>query len=367
MENIIVYFILFSVTIFFAHRASQKNNIWHDYNIYIAIITFSLVVGLRWNVGLDYPTYLNLIQGYLPDYELDRIEYVPREMMILIQKTELPFYIWFISMACIQIVFLYLAIDRLNKFLLSWGTFFFLCLFLDFSLNIIRQVTALSVVLCAYVMYEGGKKYVYILLCVLAYGFHHSSLVIAFFIPLLARTKDILSTKWQIILFSTSICFKNILPVIFSKISFMSDYVGYATIFEAVSNGGSEQIDEGSGIGVIFNYITYYFIILNSQKIKGIIETKSGYKSFVLLYNSFFIGICAYTATMYDMLISRFFLYFTITSIIVYAATVDICIKSRNVGTIFGLMIVFLFIVMQVIKAITSDVEWQFVWDAGIL
>lgn len=363
MERLLVYSVLFPVMIVFAYRASKTSKIWENYNVYLAIITYSLIVGLRWNVGEDYISYYNLIMGYVPDYELDRIECIPREAMILIQKLGLPFYYWFVGMALVQIVSLYVAINRIDKTLLPWCTFFFLFLFLDASLNIVRQSTALTIGLCALVFWGESKRCIALALCLLAYGFHHSSvIVLSFFI--IAQVKGILSTKWQLILFTVSLFCKSLLPIVFVRVSFLSDYIGYSHIFDSIINNSSLQIEKGSGLGVILNYVSYYFIILCSQRVKQYFETKTN--SFALLYNVFFIGICAYSSTMYDMLISRLFMYFTIASVVIFASTIYANIKMNGIAKLFSLLIVSLFVVMQVILASSSDKEWLFIWDVGI-
>ena len=125
MTNFFVYFILFFFTIYCSNRARLTNNIWSSYRIYIAILVYGLVLGLRWNVGKDFLAYYDLITGQLSDVVFSRIEFLPRELMVIIQDFHLPFYTWFIIMAIVQILFLYISVNRVSKKLLPWCTFFF--------------------------------------------------------------------------------------------------------------------------------------------------------------------------------------------------------------------------------------------------
>lgn len=90
MTNFFVYFILFFFPIYFSNRARLTNNIWSSYRIYIAILVYGLVLGLRWNVGKDFLAYYDLITGQLSDVVFSRIEFLPRELMV-ITRSKLDF------------------------------------------------------------------------------------------------------------------------------------------------------------------------------------------------------------------------------------------------------------------------------------
>lgn len=364
MTNFFVYFILFFFTIYCSNRARLTNNIWSSYRIYIAILVYGLVLGLRWNVGKDFLAYYDLITGQLSDVVFSRIEFLPRELMVIIQDFHLPFYTWFIIMAIVQILFLYISVNRVSKKLLPWCTFFFLCLFLDHSLNIVRQCTALTVILCLFTFVEEKKYIVVIILSLVAFFIHHSSIVA---LPLIFLTyyNKILSTKYQLLIFTLSIFLgKIILPVFLERISYFTALIGYDSAMEAVM-GQDKTNEEGSGILVLFNFVLYYFIIFNSKKIYESYGEYISNKNYSLYYNLFFIGICSYAATMYDTFLSRLFMYFTIVSVIIIPSTLYICIKKRGATMILSIGFILVYVLLQFYKMLSSA-EWTFIWNINL-
>lgn len=357
--SLTVYFTIYFIMIICSYKLSSKKNIWSSVYVYIAILSFSLIVGLRWNVGMDYPAYYALIQGLTPEYELERIEFCPRIMMLFIQKHHLPFYLWFIVMASIQISCFYIAINKLCKRLLPWCCFILLFFFLEYFLNIVRQGTALMIALCALAFYLEKRWLLAFLFCLFSYSFHHSSAIILFII-VVDRIKKIPSVNFQILIFTLSIIIgATLMPIVISKFGLFTELIGYNKSVDDVLSQDL-QVKKGSGLFVLFNYLIYYLIIFNSNRMQDNCNEVIPIRKYTLFYNCFFIGICLYSSTMNNMLLSRIAMYFNISSIIIISLYLYINMKGNALKRTISLSIIAVYGFTIFLKVFLSD-DWQFV------
>ena len=144
-----------------------------------ALISITLVTGLRNYTGYDYATYVYIYEsgifdaGYEPGFVL---------LMNILRAFGLSFYYMFFIFGLATYIFLYLGIKKYTKhsgialmiFMLIPG------LYLN-TLTIIRQELAVTICFYAFFFLKEKKYKKYILLMLLASSFHYSSLVISIF------------------------------------------------------------------------------------------------------------------------------------------------------------------------------------------
>lgn len=102
---------MFIGTLVFIYRAQintrRFDTLDSNINFYVSILFFAIIVGLRWDVGIDYMAYYDLVVGNNQfETELTRLELIPRGMIIFFRNFNIPFYFWFILMAYIQLFFI---------------------------------------------------------------------------------------------------------------------------------------------------------------------------------------------------------------------------------------------------------------------
>ncbi len=355
-----VYIILYSLSLLFAIQCKnigKRKSIWKSYPVYLLIFTFTFIVGLRWDVGVDYMGYYYL---YIGDYQynsFDRLELIPRSLMNFFNSIGLPFYSWFMAMAFFQILFLIKAFEKYFFDYLPLGVFFFLIMYLALDMNVVRQGVALSIALYSYTFIKEKRIIPFLFFGVLAFFFHKSAVLIT---PLFlfAFLKRFPGPFFQLALF---IFFIFLGQLILDKLISISgpywDLLQWGHKVDQLADNEWE-IEEGTGMGVLITYIRYSIMIIFSQQ-----ALKRDTSSNVLIfYYIFFVGACFYSVTKNDMLLSRLNDYFLICDVLVSAVFIKIWLSSKNFLNIAAATICMLANVAWFASNLLRS-EWQFVWD----
>ena len=346
---IILYIFVLSFASISANNIRHKKQKWNTSTI-LLLLTFSFIIGLRWDVGMDYMTYYNLCVGnFIYDSQIERIELIPQMLFIICNKLYLPYYIWFIIMAFLQIYFIVKASFKGYVKYLPTCIFFFMVLFLGYNMNIIRQGVAYSIVFYAisFISEEQKKKYFYYI--ILASLFHKSALILLPFGFLQYKGININRFIQLIIYLSSTFSGIYIVDIIISQVEPIIKIIwGEDKYDRMLGNELENQVN--SGYGVLFIDLLCIIIILFSKQILRLHENIKPY------YWLFFIGACLFHPTMRLQYFLRINLYFFINIILLIA----IVIKDIK-NPIINFIIYFLSICMIIVTAISSN--WSFVWD----
>lgn len=367
-QTLIVYLLIYACSLVCAKQAQiatigNSRSLSSTPIFYIGIIIFSLIVGLRWNVGIDFPVYYDLLMGYYSDEaQLTRLELIPYITILGIQKYDIPFYYWFVVMAFIQMFFLQKTFDKNLKIFLVWGIFFYLTSQLAYAMNIIRQAAAVSVVLYAYTFINSREYRKYLFWVFIASLFHLSALI-GIPIMFLSRLKVSFSQIIQIVIVGLFFLFgDDIIDYVSKYIYRFSGTFEYLVRIENIYDE-ARQIKASTGLGVIFYYLRYIVLILYSKKL----SKEYGKYGFDIFYTLSFVGICLYNATMYSMYLSRISMYFSICSVICLAMLMVYLWRQKH-NTIHQLIVIGLTLVQSVLtlNAIINGYSWNFVWDSHL-
>lgn len=338
----------------------RKNNDKISKSFYIAVLFFSFVVGMRWMVGIDYANYYDFIKGYVSEFELIRIEPIPSAIASIIRNFNLPFYLWFIIMAIIQYCFLLYSFKEQKKTFIVWGIFFFLSDYLAFSLNVVRQAVAITIILFSYQYVVRKSIYNFLFLVFLATLCHYSA-IICLPIYIINRFNNILKVEYQLVIFFFLLFFgEQIINHLLSSLDMIVEVLGYAGQLEIMQNK-ELLISKKSGLGVIFYVFRFFILIIFSESLCK----RYSNLSFHVYYNIMFIGLCLYLSSMYDMYLSRILLYFKICEIIVLSIFFYDSLKKSMIGTLrFSIAVVLLLMhIAIIINSIMLSGKWMFVWD----
>ena len=286
--------------------------------LFLAIIIFSLVFGMRYYVGIDYHSYFDV---YVNDsYEILRFEPGFMFLTVLIKNTHAHYVVYFSLLAFLQLSFFFFSF-RKQKYLLP-----FLCIMLFMTgtfmcgwMNVIRQTLATTIFVFAssFLIHKGLRNLIiYLLLISLAISFHYSSAILLV-IPIIWRFKvDWISCKkaqYMILL-----------------IAFLGQLLGINQLFMGAVDllGGLfswddylDQVHEGATVGAIGMYDILTFV-LNLLVVSYSSSLKTFYKSdvfFPYVYKVGFFGIIVSYIFSSSMLISRMLLFFSIFQFPLYA------------------------------------------------
>ena len=366
LKTLIVYIMIYSCTIYCAYRAkliSQKKDATIDSTsiFYVGIVLYSLIVGLRWNVGIDYPSYYNLLMGYnKEDILLDRLEFFNRISISFIKDNYLPFYTWFILMAGIQMYFVQKTFNKNLKIFVAWGVFFYLASQLALSMNIIRQASAVAIILYAYTFLV-NKEYKYYFIWVAIASLFHTSALVGIPIYLLSKLKVSINRLLQIVILIAFFVFGESLfnYIIDLLMGYSSSFVYLMKLEDIYSSDLS--IQKGLGLGILFYYIRYFVLIIYSKQL----SKEYSHLGFDVFYTISFIGMCTYSTTMNNMVLSRIMMYFTICTIVCLSMLmVYLYKKSQNQVNFLLLVGLTVLEVILTSYAVLSGKPWAFVWDA---
>lgn len=286
-------YVIYNLALFFSVLFSTiSERIKSTSNHIPLVLSFSVVflfVGLRYNVGNDYQSYVYLFKSIVQGV-----------------NTHLEFGYYFINklfashfdgykyamIICAFITYLFLFLTLIREKILALGIFFIFTFELLFLTNDqIRQGLVIAVFLYAIYFIEQKKNYTYFLIITLAaILFHYSAFLLlpAYFI----NRKLISSYIWYIAIITSFVFylkgfFQKILLNIISFIPYYGErYIKYAKFITP------EEL--GSGLAVLFWVVLSLFIVSQQEKIKR-----------PIIVNLYMLGMIIYLISLDFHLLSR--------------------------------------------------------------
>lgn len=200
---------------------------------YFATFAFSLIEGLRWLRGVDYPHYYNDLVTMLGDYPngfpivgtTPNPEFLYSVWIHSFYATHLPFWIAFIIYSAMLIGGLLLVLKHFPKIAI-WVLPFFFVIISNHAENLIRQFIAVSFFLFAYSFYLKGERKKTLLMLIIAPLFHLGSLVLVFTFILVLILSNFIKLQNK----------KNVTLVILLSIFFYTYYLWDPSYFQSLSD-----------------------------------------------------------------------------------------------------------------------------------
>lgn len=270
--------------------------------ITLCLIVFSAV---RYNVGWDYPAYVELIEGRMSLAQFNRIEWLSRYLMLLSRYTFTQLY--FIINTIVGILCLYSVVDKYSEDKsLSMFLFLTFSLFYLMTMNIIRNFTAILIVMYACKLML-DKRYLYFIAIIFIAAGIHSSAYVGLLLPIIyiLLMKYNIGLRFNVFCFIISLFISNVLLTILSSMS--SNPLLSAVIYYIENNS--------SGSGNIYKYILYLFDIIFFVLWKKMVAQNQLNKYWITLFN---VGVCFWNAFSFQYTLSiRMALYFIVWLIII--------------------------------------------------
>lgn len=356
LYSIIVYALILFGTIFLLSK-SVSNKRYFNTLTFLGLSFFSILVGCRWEVGADYISYYEFASGlYTYDFQIERLEIIPRYLAKLTSETSIPFYVWFIIMAFVQIYFVQKTFKKVYSPLLGWGIFFFITIYLSEQMNIVRQGAAVCICLYAYTFIKEKQLLKYVLLILFASCFHKIALICLPFY-FLGYIKFSLSVSVQYIIFVVaSITSSIIVGYLLDKFAFVATLIKFDSSMN-VLKFNELQAKAGLGLGIIFNYIRYTILIFYYPQL----SKKYAKYGFDFYYMLLFVYMCIYSACFTNILLQRVFLFFSYLNVIVLAFLYHYLYTQRKNDISFLLLI--MLTIVQIMLYFYSGEPWEFIWN----
>lgn len=323
------------------------------------MLLFSLMMGLRYDVGADYLAYQ---EGYIYNYDVGKGEVLFNWIRELFNKLVLHYSVYFSFLAFLNISFFLFAFKR-DAFILPLLIFFLLTngdwLF---WMNGIRQALAMCIWIYALHFIDKKKIWRYLFWCIIAIGFHASAIILIPLYLILKNGKDYFKNiKLQLILLAAAFLIQNLLGSFIERLGpliqfYQSELTGgnYNYSMERFIEEASFTV-EGSGIAYLFRIILCVIIIIFSKRLKQYY----GSSWFNIIYFLFFIGLIIENIfPMGSTVLSRPFRYFFIFKGIMFAYFMYYLLKSKILNYyIFGIAIVIIFLAIFYLNIITANVN----------
>ncbi|MBR2458403.1 MAG: EpsG family protein [Bacteroidaceae bacterium] len=349
--------------------ASQASNVaikrgkqlWTTIPFYMLLVTFAFIVGTRYMVGMDYEQYMSIVEKGDSHYYYEKLEFLNRYLIDVVNGLNLKFYWWFIFMAFVQILFIAIAVKNNFRKVFPWIILSFFMLYISFYMNGVRQGAALSCFICATTFIKERKLYHYLVLIFIGTLFHRSIII---WTPVywIVNKELFQNIKIQYLLLGVSIVvFPIVFDVIVQKLLPFMSVIGYGNLTSSLKTA-LEDIAIGSGLGVAFRYLRWIVIIAYYNKLKAFI----GKEVFIPLYNLFFIGILLDAATMQIIVLNRMLMYGAILEIFILGSLFHYMTKTKNKLdriTIFTILILQTILTL-VLPSIIGSFKWHTIWDA---
>ena len=177
-----IFLIVFLLNLFGSKLYQSKNKILSKLIIFIGFIILLLLIGLRYEVGTDYNSYLyyyniisvlNFNELYMVDFDIGAKVVFKLCSMIFTNE-----HLVFMVLGLLTLYPIYKANKLYDYIYLPYSVLSFCFLFLPFSLNGMRQGIAISFMLLAFVYLFKNKKINSLIAIMIAIAFHKTSVML---------------------------------------------------------------------------------------------------------------------------------------------------------------------------------------------
>lgn len=381
VQSFIIYTFLLCILVFcgWVYQSKRYTEIYFQNPFIVTIIfIYTIICGLRFDVGVDYTTYLetfiDLRNNGKSIYELSQ-ELGWIWIMKKFAFNGLHYTLFFSLVAFIQISLIVFSIKKYPQ-LLAYFLFVFLCNnWFSHYQNVLRQTITISVFLVLALRCYNIKFRWYLLISIGCLLIHTTSIIMLLLYPFLR----IRFNKWihphvfALIFVICSIIGLKIdlftqltqLPV-FGDILIAADYASYAT-----GNKLETGLSQSLGLGYIFKIIINLIAIISYNKYKSQYKYIPNLSSIFFIY---FIGTCI-NALSPTSLLTRPIWYLVILQIPIFSVTLRYYIhtskrllpyhlvRKQVKGYLMIVAMLLSFYITNVIKPEGSNMEYHFWWE----
>jgi len=332
----------------------------------LALLIYSIILGCRYNVGVDYAGYLGYYEQITKfNGANDRFEYLFALISWSFSDANLHYSIYFTFWAFLQIYLLFLSVKN-ERYIYPSLVFSLIigCFFLTY-MNGIRQMTSFCILAYSlkYIIQENWKKY--ILAIIIAFLIHKSAIIVfPLYFIFNFKNEYFKSIKVQIVMLAISLIllilnFNDKILYIIEKITSLINYGKYAS---AMRNGTLEIIamKRERGVGFFVILILNIYLILMSRKVKKYVSNKK----YNIMYDLYFIGVLWFYLFNGSLILNRPNYYFYSFRLFVVSFTLFYVFKTKNILLIsFNIFLVFMLFAAIMYRMEENTSLFTFFWQ----
>ena len=334
--------------------------------VIIIVLSFSIVFGFRWGVGVDYFRYLYAYTEVIPE----RFEFLFQLVSSILKRLGAHYSIYFGIWAFLDIVLLYYALHK-YRFIYPYIAFFLI--FGSYYLpmmNGIRQHIATMIFLTS-IRYVDQKQIVKFYLCLtVAFLFHKLSAILFLIYPLL-RLKDdwfnsiVLQIVLYILALYLSVNGELVLQWIETPFDWLTEVLGYDRYdydFLDEERFDRSRFGNNTGFGLIVSVIRTLPVILFSKNLKEYYNSSH----FNMLYSLYFLGVVSSLLFGNSIVLNRIAYFFSIYQLIIHCFFVYYCFDEKSyTKLILGIMMMMIHIplFLNIISNSSSTAQYLFFWQ----
>lgn len=336
--------------------------------IIVMIMSFAIIFGCRYNVGVDYSSYLDAyLWGSNREYE-PLFAFVTKAM----SESGIHYAIYFSLWAFLECFLLFYTFKE-QRYLFPYIVFFLIFGSYYLSMmNIIRQQVAACVFLYSLHYVDNKNLFKYYVLLLIALLFHKSAIILIIVYPLFQIKKDwfykywvqfallvvsiFLSTQYDVVVKSVTKAFE-----MFAGVAGYDNYVIGILYNEKLNS--ANQFGNNTGAGIYISIFIDTCIIAYSKRMKRYY----GSSFFNILYTLWFIRIIADFIVGDSIILNRPFMYFYNVKMIILSYFMYYCVMSKrwlpqSLALIVVLLHIAMFVNMQS-NGIINTSRFSFFWQ----
>ena len=332
----------------------------------LLFLSFAVVFGCRWGVGVDHLDYLyKYVFGGSDSFEIlfGLVETFMREWGF-----HFAFYFGFWALWDIVLLF-YCVKDHKYIFPLLALMLMLTSTYLS-MMNTVRQQAAMAVFLLSLHYIDNKKLIKYLVCCLIAVLLHKSAIIMLLLYPILSIRNDWFKSIWiQLLLYA--VCFylqfhfETVAEWIEKPFTFFSesfDYEEYYLDMLFSDYWSRDKFGRNTGWGPIINIIRVLPIILYSKTLKSYFD----FPLFKLIYTLWFVGELLALLFGSSIILNRVVMYFTHIKPIMYSFFLYYCFRSRkNQNTLLGVAMILLYMALfiNIVTNPLSTAQFSFFWE----
>ncbi|QRO51715.1 EpsG family protein [Butyricimonas virosa] len=291
IQTLFVYLFLTFFLLFFAKYTSSVKQKSIGYPMFIGLLIYSVVFGMRYGVGMDHLSYLDDYLDISKGGEHNQMEKGFFYISKLFAFFDFHYVLYFSFFAFVQLFVLY-YVFRCRKRVYVWLTYTFMigCVWLSF-MNGIRQITAFVFFMFSIKFITQHKFWKYVGCIFIASLFHKSAVVLLIFYPIFKQKLFFSNLIFQFFLLISALIIMNINVIqdVFVKLEIIGRFIGYEGYTDMVVNHFDSllfSMERNRGIGFYSILLIDMILILYSN------ETRKQFDhSYGIMYNLYFVGV----------------------------------------------------------------------------
>lgn len=367
LQSIFIYgFVLVVLYAFgkISYKRVQRRTISVSFNYWeswFPIIFFSIIFGLRYDVGTDHLRYL---EAYQTGIGVERYEYLFKNIGILFRSFDLHYFWYFALWAFIQLFFVYYALKDQRYLMPYVAISLIMGQYFIHWMNGIRQDLAACIFFYATSFIAEKKIFKYILFCIIAFGFHKSALILLPLYPILLSAKNLTFNRFiQVLILSCAfviaITQKDFMSELFPIINYFTMQLDYGQYSEGVIESFADKTKAGNGISVRILFIINLFIIYYAPKMKERFKSNK----FMIYYNLYYWGAVFQLFFINNLVLSRPFRYFRLFNMLMIAYLLYYLCKPKLTEKNFIVFSILMVLLLILFAATIINEPFYFLWN----